>query len=119
MAELISLDPTSELASNAQFDIEGGANGIRTVEIEWDDPDPDIIFAGTADTEGDLLISSRPSNRQVQGTVKVTAATAAALDIACGQLQQKIGKIASEFGTLKRTTSGGNVGVLDLLYARC
>lgn len=119
MPELIALDATSVDASNTQYDLEDEANGIQVLldTVDWDDPEDDQQTVGTADTEGDIFVSARPTNRAPSLSVKITKSTAAALDTAIGNLQKKISKIAREGGTLKRTTVGGNVGILDLTGA--
>jgi hypothetical protein len=114
--ESLILDPTSEDASNVELDLVDGTNTFL-LEAAYPPPDRDSMWAGSADTEGDPLIQHRYRNRVITLRLRVVGSTATALQTTLGQLQQKIGKINREGGTLKRTAPSGSTIVFDLVGA--
>ncbi len=118
--ELISLDPVSEDATNAQFDFPTAnptVGGIALLEHVYATPDRDQLFAASADTEGDPFVQSRYRNRKLTYKLRVYGSSATDLHSRLAVIQQKVGKIAREGGTLKRTTPSGLTIVFDLLDA--
>jgi hypothetical protein len=113
----IVLDATSEDATNAQLDLNDTTNFAVVNEPDFSPPDLDPQWASSSDTEGSLLASTRHQNRRITIPVRVYGQTAAGLDTQLAKLQQKIGKIVWQQGTLKLTMPSGKTVVFDLLDA--
>lgn len=114
--EGLVLDPTTENATNVQLDIADNSSFIL-LEHAYPPPDRDTLTGSSADTEGELLVQHRYRNREIQIKVRVSAATASALLTQLGYLEQKVGKLNREGGTLKRTTQSGDTIVFDIVGA--
>ncbi len=116
-AEVLEIDPVSEDANNANLLLEDSGTGyqIDIAGVDYGQPDRKPQTAGTADTVGDPLVDSGYGNRVITVPIRCTSPTAAGLDALVGAIQEKVGKLQREQGTLKRTTTGGNVLVFDVL----
>jgi hypothetical protein len=93
------------------------ANGYAILAFEAPEPEQDVQWASSADTEGETIANSRRKNRQVSAQVRLTGATDAALETSFNTLGKKIEKLNAEGGTFKLTTPAGTVGFFDVLSA--
>src|SRR4051812_11015167 len=112
--ESVIFDPISENAANAQLDVSDQVSYFL-MEHDYPLPDIDALYASSADTEGDIPVSSRDKNRVVTGKIRVVGSSALDLDQRIDAIAQKIGKFKREGGTIKRTSPSGVVAVFDVL----
>ena len=100
------LDPVSEDAANANLPLTGNYH-VDTFSAPM--PQPDVLYASSVDTEGELPASTRFRNRQISMVVAVDGAGA------LSDLEFKIAKLIREGGTLLYQTKGGEDIVFDIL----
>jgi hypothetical protein len=116
--ETLELDPVDQDAANSPLTITNTALGYHLLEHAYPTPNRNTQFTASVDADGDAPVSGRYENRTITMRVRVRAATSSDLMGALRNLQQKVGKIAAEGGTLKRTVSNGDVLVFDLITAK-
>jgi hypothetical protein len=112
------IDPTSEDAANVQLDINNGTSYRALGTLGLDPPQIDPQFVSSRDTEGNPLVDNRYQNREITVGLRVYGASAGGLAGLLVDLQQKIGKINREGGTLKLSTPAELTIVFDLLTAQ-
>jgi hypothetical protein len=112
--EDLILDPTSEDATNVQLDIVDNTSYFLLAH-SYPQPPLDVAYASSADTEGESVANLRYQNRTIELQLRVVGTTALDLHSKLAALQQKIGKINREGGTLQRTTPSGLTVVFDLV----
>lgn len=116
MAEGLVIDSQTEDAANVALDLVDGTNTFL-LEASYPSPERDSMWASSADTEGEALIQHRYRNRVITVKIRVVGSTAANLQTQLKYCQQKVGKLAREGGTLKRTAPSTNTIVFDVLGA--
>jgi hypothetical protein len=107
---IFEFDPTSEDAANANLVVSSGSYAVEAFSSPM--PQPDVLYASSVDTEGENPASTRFRNRTIGLTVHVDVATNYN---ALRALEQKVGKILRERGTLKVTFPNSEVVIFDLL----
>lgn len=111
MGFALSLDPAgTELALS-------DANGYAILEL--DAPEPALVsqYASAAGVDGAQRVASAYANRTIAARVRVTAASADALENAVQVLQAAVTKQHREGGTLEVTTPAGTAVTFDVLDA--
>jgi hypothetical protein len=103
----VILDPVSEDATNVELVIGEGTN-YGLVAHAYPAPPLRAQWASSVSTEGALLSSSGHENRTIPLTVDVTGLGA------LYDLEQKLGKLYREGGTIKRIDSDGREIVFDV-----
>src|SRR4051794_11882993 len=93
------------------------ANGYALLGFEAPEPEQDIQYASSADTEGESIANRRRHNRTVTARYRLTGASDTALETSLATLEKTLEKLNSEGGTLKVTMPSGTVGFFDLLTA--
>ena len=116
MAESLVIDPTTEDATNVQLDISDNTTFFLLAH-EYPVPDRDSTWGSSADTEGEALVQHRYRNREITVKVRVIGTSTSDIATKLGYLQQKVGKLNREGGTLKRTTPNSDTIVFDVLGA--
>jgi hypothetical protein len=121
---LFEIDPVSEsqvaVPLNVPLSLVGQVGNVKYGLVDFDitPPDIDAITASSADTEGDPFVDSHEHNRTVSLTIFAQATTDRFLEIGIQEIQQKIGKLRRERGTLKFTTQAGTELIADVNLAR-
>lgn len=111
------LDPTAE-GTGTQLDIADGSTFAILGEPDFSPPEIETQWATSSDTEGSLPAATRHQNRTITIPTRVFGGSAGGLDTQVAKLQQKVGKILRERGTLKVTVPSGKTVVFDLLDAQ-
>src|SRR3954469_15370663 len=75
------------------------ANGYALLAFEAPEPEQDIQFASSVDTEGESIATARRRNRTVTARYRLTGASDAALESSFNTLESKVGKVVRETGT--------------------
>lgn len=114
-SEVVTLDPTSEDAANAQVLLEDRANGIKLVRHEYPDPEPEYQGVESADTEGSRYVQNRLRDRTITAVVRCYGSSNMRARVS--DLQEKIGKLNREQGTYKRTLADATTIVFDVKSA--
>jgi|GEM_PF-5146546 len=116
--ETVILDPTTEDAANVQINVTDPSAGMWLTAHDYPAPELDELWASSASTEGERRANRRYKNRTITLTVRCREAlgtpTIAAIVSA---LEQKIGKLDEDGGTLERTIPSGETIVFDILGA--
>lgn len=73
--ERLVLDPRTESAANAPIELveidAADVRGVTLLEHDYPAPEPDSLYASSADTEGDPLIQNRYPNREIPLRLRV------------------------------------------------
>jgi hypothetical protein len=93
------------------------ANGYSLLSFDAPEPEQDIQWASSADTEGELAANQRYHNRVVTARFRLAKASDALLEAEFNALSKKIGKLVREGGTLKVTVPSGTLCYLDVVNA--
>lgn len=93
------------------------ANGYSLLSLEAPEPEQDIQWASSADTQGELAANQRYRNRVITARFRLAKASDAALQSEINTLTKKVGKLVRESGTLKITVPSGTVCYADVLNA--
>lgn len=115
--EGLTIDPTSEDAANVALNLGDGTTTFL-MEVDYPLPDLDSMYQSSVDTEGDPLVQQRYRNRTVTAKVRVDGASASAVQTTLGYMQQKIGKLNREGGTIVRTAPSGSTIAFDVIGAK-
>lgn len=92
-----------------------GATGFTVVAHSYPAPQRRPLFASSADTEGSLLVSSSFENRTISVDVEIVRSSAALLEGSVADLQELVGQVGREGGTLTWVTPGGSTVIFDLV----
>jgi hypothetical protein len=114
--EQILLDPTSE-GTGTQLDITDSTLGYFLISHEYPDPDPDVVQAGSVDTEGATPAAGKHQTRTVAAVVRCVQPTGGSPSIGTivSNLQRKVGKLFREGGTYRRVLPSGDTITFDVL----
>ena len=118
--ETLTIDPTSEDAANVALVLTSGspaAGGFVLIGQDYPPPDLDPLQASSVDTEGEITVQSRYKNRQITLTLRCYGTSASNLMTHLGHLQQKMGKLNREGGTLQRIAPSTDTIVFDVVGA--
>lgn len=110
----LTLDPTSEDATNVPFELVSDAAGATLIGQKYPAPIPQVSYASSIDTEGELPVSTRWPNRKISLTVQLTGG-GSPVRPKVSLLEQKLAKIARQGGTLKKVWPDGGTVVFDLI----
>ena len=73
--ERLTLDPRTESVGNAPIELveydAADVGGVTLLEHDYPAPEPDSIYASSADTEGDPLVQNRYPNREIPLRLRV------------------------------------------------
>lgn len=113
--EQLLIDPTSE-ATGTQLDITDSTAGYYLLEHDYPDPERDVVYAGSIDTEGDRPAASRPKNVLITATIRCLqpAGGSPSIGTIVKGLQLKIGKLIREGGTFRRVLPSGDTITFDV-----
>jgi hypothetical protein len=116
LGEQILLDPTAE-GTGTQLDITDSSLGYYLLEHDYPDPDIDVVYAGSIDTEGKLPAASTPGNRTITATIRCLqpAGGTPSIGTIVKGLQLKVGKMRREGGTYRRVLPSGDTITFDVL----
>src|SRR5262245_37334218 len=99
----------------SQLSLNDRPNGWRVTDFDPGNPDPETQWASSADVEGAIPASSRPTNRTMEIRAILEKSTEAALQTEEHTLGNKIGKLQRERGTLQVGISSGDTITFDIL----
>lgn len=114
VAQQLLFDPTDE-DTGTELDVMAGPYGL--VSLDAPAPQPEFVWAGNMDTEGEAKAAQKHQNRRVTIVVDVTASNATSRDAALDALAEKAAKVYRDGGTLRLVKQTGDYRTLDLLAA--
>lgn len=114
--EQLLIDPTGE-ATGTQLDISDSTAGYFVLEHDYPDPERDVVYASSIDTEGDRPAASRPKNILITATIRCLqpAGGTPSIGTIVKGLQLKIGKLIREGGTFQRVLPSGDSITFDVV----
>jgi hypothetical protein len=114
--EQLLLDPTAE-ATGTQLDITDGTLGYYLLEHNYPDPDIEVSYATSIDTEGSRPAASKPQNITITAKIRCLQPSGGSPSIGTivKALQLKIGKMRREGGTYRRVLPSGDTITFDVL----
>lgn len=118
-SETLTIDAAAEDAANTQVLLDDAANGIRLVSHAYPDPEPVYMGASSADTEGTIAVQNGYQDRTIPVVVRCFNVTSGdgKMRARIKALQQKVGKLNREGGTLRRTLADSTVITFDVKSA--
>lgn len=102
---------------DSELDLSNTAGGWRVTGFDPGNPALESQWASSADTEGELRASTRPTNREVTATVLIQNSTDALLAAQERLLGAKVGKLARDGGVLELTYPDARVILFDVIEA--
>lgn len=115
-SEQVTIDSTLIAATNVQVILDDSTNGIELVSHDYPDPGPVYTGASSADTEGSVPVQNQYQDRII--TVVARCFGSSNMRARVKTLQQKIGKLNREQGTVTRTLSDGTLIHFDVKSAK-
>lgn len=117
-AEQLLIDPTAE-GTGTQLDITDNALGYYLLTHDYPTPELNLMWATSPDTEGARLAHSQYQNRTITVAVRCLEPAGGSPEVQAQvqNLQEKVGKLQREGGTLKRVLGTGDSITFDVLTA--